>query len=102
MFFHHPIHIEEMNNTENTAEGVTIPARKLLNVVEAARYLGVSKAYIYKLMNRHLIPYYKPTGKCCYFSIAELDAFMTSNRVPADSELSTQAGTYCLRKGGML
>lgn len=91
-----------MKEIESTAEGATIPARKLLSVEEAARYLGASKAYIYKLMNRHLIPYYKPTGKCCYFSIAELDAFMTSNRVPADSELSTQAGTYCLRKGGML
>ncbi len=92
--------MEQKNSTP--IEGATIPARKLLSVEEAARYLGVSKAYIYKLMNRHLIPYYKPTGKCCYFSIAELDAFMTSNRVPADSELATQAGTYCLRKGGML
>lgn len=91
-----------MNNLITTpAEGAAIPANKLLTVDEAAAYMGFSKGYLYKLMNRHAVPYYQPTGRRCWFKREELDAFMTSNRVPTDAELSERAGRHLTSmKGG--
>ena len=37
--------------------------RNLMTTTEAARYLGVKPSYLYKMMMRRAIPYYKPGGK---------------------------------------
>ena len=47
--------------------------RNLLTTTEAAKYLGLKPSYLYKLMMRRAIPYYKPNGKLCFFSKADLD-----------------------------
>ena len=67
---------------------------------EAARYLGISKSYLYKLTMRQQIPNYKTMGKMCYFNRLELESWLQSNRVAAADEISQQAQTYCMRKGG--
>ena len=41
--------------------------RNLMNTTEAARYLGVKPSYLYKMMMRRAVPYYKPGGKLCFF-----------------------------------
>lgn len=40
--------------------------RNLLTTTEAAKYLGLKPSYLYKLMMRRAIPYYKPNGKLCF------------------------------------
>ena len=50
----------------------------LLTTAEAAAYLGLKISYLHKLMMRHAIPYYKPMGKLCFFSQADL-AYMQPN-----------------------
>lgn len=42
--------------------------RNLMTTTEAARYLGLKPSYLYKMMMRRAIPYYKPGGKLCYFA----------------------------------
>ena len=37
--------------------------RNLMTTTEAARYLGLKPSYLYKMMMRRAIPYYKPGGK---------------------------------------
>jgi len=37
--------------------------RNLMTTTEAARYLGLKPSYLYKMMMRRAIPYYKPNGK---------------------------------------
>ena len=39
--------------------------RNLMTTTEAARYLGLKPSYLYKMMMRRAIPYYKPGGKLC-------------------------------------
>ena len=75
--------------------------KAVLTVDEAARYMGVSKSSLYKLMMRKLIPYSRPNGKVCYFDRVELEKWLMSNRVATENELNDRAEAYC-RKGGRL
>lgn len=74
--------------------------KEVLTSNEAARYLGISKSYLYKLTMNREIPHYKPMGKMCYFNRVELESWLQSNRVATADEISQQAQTYCMRKGG--
>ncbi len=76
--------------------------KEVLTSDEAAKYMGVSKSYLYKLTMRQQIPHYKPMGKMCYFNRLELEQWLQSNRVSTSTEISQQAQTYCMKKGGRL
>lgn len=75
--------------------------KEVLTSDETARYMGVSKSYLYKLTMRKQIPHYKPMGKMCYFDRLELQEWLKSNRVTTESEISQQAQAYCMKKGGL-
>lgn len=74
--------------------------KEVLTSDEAARYLGISKSYLYKLTMRQQVPHYKPMGKMCYFNRLELEKWLQSNRVATGDEISQQAQKYCILKGG--
>ena len=74
--------------------------KEVLTSDEAARYLGISKSYLYKLTMRQAIPHYKPMGKMCYFNRLGLEQWIQSNRVATADELSQQAQAYCMKKAG--
>ena len=75
-------------------------SKEVLTSDEAAKYMGISKSYLYKLTMRQQIPHYKPMGKMCYFNRAELEQWLQSNRVSTSTEISQQAQAYCMKKGG--
>ena len=77
--------------------------KSTLSTTEAATYLGISIDYLYKLMHRRKLRYYKPGGKLAYFTIDDLDLYKTSNPVEPiskdeaskkDAELEQKASTY--------
>ncbi len=74
--------------------------KEVLTSDEAARYMGVSKSYLYKLTMRQQIPHFKPMGKMCYFNRQELEQWLQSNRVATAIEIEQQAQAYCMKKGG--
>lgn len=74
--------------------------KEVLTSDEAARYMGVSKSYLYKLTMRQQIPHLKPMGKMCYFNRQELEQWLQSNRVATAIEIEQQAQAYCMKKGG--
>lgn len=80
--------------------------KAVLTVDEAARYMGVSKSSLYKMMMRREVPYSKPNGKVCYFDRLELEAWLMSNRQATADEIRDKAQTYCAhartsnKKGG--
>lgn len=76
-------------------------SKEVLTSDEAARYMGVSKSYLYKLTMTKQIPHYKPMGKICYFNRLELEQWLQSNRHSTDAELSQKAQSYCMKKGGI-
>lgn len=92
---------EELKKVADLITANTIFCTKeVLTSDEAAKYMGVSKSYIYKLTMRQAIPHYKPMGKMCYFKRAELEDWLQSNRVATTAEISQQAQSYCMKKGG--
>lgn len=72
--------------------------KEVLTSEEAARYMGISKSYLYKLTMRGEIPHFKPMGKMCYFNRAELEQWLQSNRVATTAELADRANQYCMKK----
>jgi excisionase family DNA binding protein len=74
--------------------------KEVLTSDEAAKYMGISKSYLYKLTMGQKIPHYKPTGKMCYFNRLELENWLQSNRVSTSDEIDQKAQAYCMKKGG--
>jgi excisionase family DNA binding protein len=65
---------------------------------EAAEYLGIATSTLYKLSSKNVIPHFKPNGKLIYFSRADLDAFMTRNRVSTSVENERAAAGITSKK----
>ena len=65
-----------------------------MTTTEAARYLGLKPSYLYKMMMRRAIPYYKPGGKLCFFAKEDLDAWMKRVRVKSQEEIDSEAARY--------
>ncbi len=92
---------EELKQVADLITANTIfTTKEVLTSDEAARYLGISKSYLYKLTMRQLIPHYKPLGKMCYFNRQELEAWLQANRVSTSEEIEQKAQAYCMQKGG--
>lgn len=72
--------------------------RNLLTTTEAAKYLGLKPSYLYKLMMRRAIPYYKPNGKLCFFSKADLDTWLTNIRVRSQAEIDSDTAQYLVNR----
>lgn len=58
-------------------------SQKLLNVSEAAGYLGVSAASLRKWSDRGLVPVYRTPGGQRRYSLNDLEEFIASMRQPA-------------------
>lgn len=74
--------------------------KEVLTSDETAKYMGISKSYLYKLTMRREIPHYKPMGKIVFFNRKEVEQWLQSNRISTDAELNYQAQNYCTKKGG--
>jgi excisionase family DNA binding protein len=69
--------------------------KEVLTSDETARYMGISKSYLYKLTMRGEIPHYKPTGKICYFNRREVEEWLQQNRCATAVEITDRANSYC-------
>lgn len=91
---------EELNQITNLVTDNTLFCTKeVLTSEEVARYMGISRSYLYKLTMRQQIPHYKPMGKMCYFNRAELEAWLQNNRVATSEEINERANNYCMKGG---
>lgn len=91
---------EELTQITNLLTDNTLFCTKeVLTSDETARYMGVSKSYLYKLTMRKQIPHFKPI--MCYFNRMELEQWLQSNRVATTTKIEQQAQAYCMKKGGL-
>ncbi len=70
-----------------------IGVKNTLDLEEAALYTGYTKAYLYQLTSKREIPHFKRDRKL-YFNKAELDTWLTADRIATRAEIETQATTY--------
>lgn len=75
--------------------------KEVLTSDEAARYMGISKSYLYKLTMRQQIPHSKPMGKMCYFNRLEVEEWLQSNKVATADQIAQKAQAYTMQKGGL-
>jgi excisionase family DNA binding protein len=68
--------------------------KEVLTSEETAKYMGISRSYLYKLTMRREIPHFKPTGKMCYFNRAEIEQWLQQNRVATSTEINDRANQY--------
>lgn len=102
-----PLNIKGMTEVlKQVADEVTANTifctKEVLTSDEAARYMGISKSYLYKLTMRGEIPHFKPMGKMCYFNRIELEQWLQRNRIATSEEIEQEAQNYCMKKGGTL
>lgn len=75
--------------------------KEVLTSDEVARYMGISKSYLYKLTMRREIPHYKPMGKVCYFNRVEVENWLQTNRVATDEEITQKANMIAIERGAL-
>lgn len=75
--------LEEMQRelAKDIATKIIFCTKEVLTADEAAKYMGVSKSYLYKLTCKQEIPHYKPMGKMCYFNRQELETWLQRNKI---------------------
>ncbi len=83
--------LEKLTTIENLLKGQT---EKPLTFDDAAKYLGLSKSYLYKLTCSNKIPHYKPQGKRLYFAKSELDKWLLRNPVKTEAKVEQEADDY--------
>jgi len=64
---------------------------RFLSIDEACAMLHLRKSYVYKLINEHRLPYFKPLGGRILFDQAELESFVRKSRISTNAELSSEA-----------
>jgi excisionase family DNA binding protein len=72
--------------------------KTVLSSDEAAAFLNLELAYLYKLTSAGIIPFSKPNGKKIYFSRTDLEAWALSNRSSSQQEKATLAATHIATK----
>lgn len=82
-------------------ESIFIYQKSVLNFEEAAKFLSLSKSYLYKLTHKGTVPHYKPNGKNIYFNRLELEQWLQTNKSLSTDEIETKASTFLTTKKGL-
>lgn len=69
-------------------------AKQILTVEDLINYTGFSRSYIYKLVHKNVISYYKPNGKTLFFQKNEIDEWLLQNKSNSISQLEQKAINY--------
>ncbi|MBV7533046.1 helix-turn-helix domain-containing protein [Chitinophaga sp. sic0106] len=70
--------------------------KDILTSEEAAIYLGISKATLFKLTSKQVLPFSKPNGKLIYFKRTSLDDWMMSKEGSSELQQNVLANHYLL------
>ena len=81
----------DLQSRVRTLENLCYSAKEVLNLEEAASFLGIAKSTLYKVTHENRIPFYKPAGKLIYFEKSVLLEWIRSNRITSEAELQEEA-----------
>ena len=74
-----------------------LSVKKALTTTDVANLTGLSKAYIYKLVMKREIPFYKSDGgKTTYFNVDDIHKWMFAHRYATRAEAEQEATRYLL------
>ena len=81
----------DLQSRVRTLENLCYSAKEVLNLEEAASFLGIAKSTLYKMTHENRLPFYKPAGKLIYFEKSVLLEWIRSNRIMSEAELQEEA-----------
>lgn len=90
--------IEHLKKVEEAAYAL----KKFLSIEEAARYLGISTGYMYRLTARNKIPFFQPGGKMIFIYIEDLNRYIKSNRIISEEEMEQKERDYKMELGSLV
>jgi len=73
--------------------------KQFIKVIDASKFLGYSKATLYRYNSRGVLPHYKMQGRRVYFKVDDLDEFVfdKNNRVSSQKEIERKAADWILK-----
>ena len=74
-----------------------IAAKNVLNIDEAAMYIGVAVGTMYNIANCHSLHYSKNRGRL-FFKKSDIDEWLMSSPVPSVKELQATAAKYLTKR----
>ena len=83
--------IVDLQSRVQTLENLCFTAKEVLNLEEAASFLGIAKSTLYKMTHENRLPFYKPAGKLIYFEKSVLLEWIRSNRIMSEDEIQEMA-----------
>ena len=83
--------IAELQERVNRLENLCYAAKEVLNLEEAANFLGVAKSTLYKMTHLNQLPYFKPAGKLIFFEKKALLDWVRGARAMSEEEIRLEA-----------
>ncbi|MCB6098451.1 helix-turn-helix domain-containing protein [Flavobacterium psychrophilum] len=71
-----------------------IKIRGFANTEETSLYLSLSINYVRRLAREKQLPSTKPSGKCIYFKIEDLDNYLMNNKRISNKKIMEKATKY--------
>jgi len=91
---------KELQQRLETVENILFLGKEVLNLEEAAIFLGITKSSLYKMTDEQTIPFYRPRGDLVYFEKKDLLAWLRKNKIMSKEEVDLVANII-LQKLGM-
>lgn len=79
--------LEELMKHLQQIEKYIYVGKSLLTIEEAAKYMCVSKSFVYKLTSSRELRTYRPSGKVLYINKTDLNAWMMQNMQVTEQDL---------------
>lgn len=87
----------EMQERIDKLESICYASKEVLNLEEAAAFLGIRKSTLYKMTHLSQVPYYKPAGKLVFFEKSALLDWVRSVKVKSENEIREEAAMHLSR-----
>lgn len=81
----------DLQSRVRTLENLCYSAKEVLNLEEAASFLGIAKSTLYKMTHLNQLPYFKPAGKLIFFEKKALLDWVRGARAMSEEEIRLEA-----------
>ena len=88
--------LNKLTAIESLLEATSQP--KPLTLMEAAKFLDLSRSHLYKLTSERKIPHFKPNRKKIYFDKSELVQWLKRKPTRTLEETEAQAASYIVNQ----
>ena len=91
MNLEHERKIATLQERIDKLENICYAAKEVLNLEEAADFLGIAKSTLYKMTHLNQLPYFKPAGKLIFFEKKALLDWVRGAKSLSEEEIRAEA-----------